>query len=153
MAFDKSGNLFIANAGDNNIEEFDQWNRGSLRNLGCAQPRSPAFDSSGNLYVANYSNNTIEKFNSFGQGSVFTSTNLLSGPIGLAFDSSGNLYVGNHFDGDILEFNSDGIGSVFAYGLEDAANYIAIEVPEPSSFLLATLGGLSLIALLKRKRP
>jgi len=31
--------------------------------------------------------------------------------------------------------------------------WLAIEVPEPSSLLLAALGALSLIALLKRKRP
>ena len=43
-------------------------------------------------------------------------------------------------------------GSVFAYGLENAADYIAIEVPEPSSLLLAALATLSLAAFLRRTR-
>jgi hypothetical protein len=71
---------------------------------------------------------------------VFASTNLLAAPIGLAFDRSGNLYVANHGLGDILEFNPSGVGTVFAYGLEGAANYITIEVPEPSTLLLMGFG-------------
>ena len=115
-------------------------------------PGGLAFDSSGNLFVINGGYGNIEKFNSSGQGSTFTRTNLLAFPEGLAFDSSGNLYVANHGNGEILEFNPNGIGSVFAYGLEGAANYIAIEVPEPSSFLLAAFGALYLVAFLRRNR-
>jgi DNA-binding beta-propeller fold protein YncE len=107
--------------------------------------------------VANYGNDTIEKFNSSGVGSTFAaySTNgvgqYLQAPIGLAFDSSGNLYVANHFTASILEYNSSGTGTLFASGLGNAIN-LAIEVPEPSSLLLAALGALSLVAFLRRKR-
>ncbi len=118
--------------------------------LGLDAPDGLAFDRNGNLYVTNYS--TIEKFNPSGQGSVFTSTNLLLIPIDLAFDSSGNLFVANHGHGNILTFDPSEIGSVFAYGLENAANYIAIEVPDPSTFLLAALAGVSLVAFLRRRR-
>ncbi len=41
--------------------------------------------------------------------------------------------------------------SVFASGFGDPA-YLADQIPEPSPFLLAALGDLSLIAFLKRKR-
>jgi secreted PhoX family phosphatase len=123
---------------------------------GLDNPGGLAFDGNGNLYVAN-GVSTIEKFNSSGQGSTFTSTNLVNLPIDLAFDSSGNLYVANHGAGDILKFKPDGIGSVFAYGLEGAANYIAIkfeDIPEPSSLLLTALGlaAVTLCPFLKLKR-
>ena len=89
-----------------------------------------------------------------GQGSTFASTNLLSLPEGLAFDSSDNLFVANHGDGDVLEFGTNGIGTVYASGLGNAVG-IAIEVPEPSSLLLLSLG-FSLLALHvrhPRRRP
>ncbi len=140
LAFSSSGNLYTGNS-PFTIEKFDTNGVGTVfATSGVDNPNGLTFDSSGNLYVANYSNNTIEKFNPNGQGTIFASTNLLSAPIGLAFDSGGNLYVGNHFRGNILEFNPSGIGSVFANGLEGAANYIAIDVPEPSSLLLLGLG-------------
>ena len=151
LAFDTNGNLYVANH-NNTILEFTPSGTGTVfATSGVHNPQGLAFDSSGNLYVANGGNNTIEEFNSFGQGSVFTSTNLLSQAIGLAFDSSGNLYAADEGNGSIVEFNSSGIGSVFASGLGNA-EYLADEVPEPSAFLLAALGGVSLIAFLKRKR-
>ncbi len=144
LAFDNAGNLYVANY-DNTILKFSTNGTASVfATAGLDNPGGIAFDSSGNLYVANYADGSIQKFNSSGQGSIFTSTNLLSLPIDLAFDSSGNLYVANHGDRDILKFNTSGIGSVFAYGLEDAANYLADEVPEPSAVLLV---GLSLLIL------
>ena len=154
LAFDSSGNLFVANQGNSTIEEFGSSGTGSVfatSASGVDNPYGLAVDSSGNVYVANYSNSSIEKFNPNGQGSTFTSTNLLLDPIGLAFDSTGNLYVANHGHGDILEFNSSGVGSLFASGLGNAVG-IAIDVPEPSSFLLLGLGAMTLCAFLKRKR-
>jgi hypothetical protein len=104
------------------------------------------------IYLSTADLNSILNFDSGGSPSTFANASSgLNYPLGLAFDSSGNLYVANHGDTDILEFNPNGIGSVFASGLGNAVG-IAIEVPEPSSFLLAALGALSLIAFLNRKR-
>jgi sugar lactone lactonase YvrE len=194
LAFDSSGNLYVANAGNNTIEEFNSNGTGSVfatASSGLDLPGGLAFDSSGNLYVAN--ENTVEEFNTNGVGSVFataasginnpyglafydgnlyvanggsadilkikpdgtssvfTSTNLVSEPIGLTFDSSGNLYVGNNGDADILKVNSSGNVSVFASGLGDA-RFLADQVPEPSSLLLLGLAAVSLWPLLKRNR-
>ena len=153
LAFDSGGNLYVANGGNDTIQEFSSSGTGSVfAASGINNPYGLTFDSNGNLYVANGGNNTIEKFNSSGQGSLFTSTNLLSAPIGLAFDSSGNLYVGNHGGSDILKIDPEGDTSVFASGLGNAV-YLAIdEIPEPSSLLLTTLGAVSLVAFLRRKR-
>jgi hypothetical protein len=152
MACDSNGNLFI-NPGNNTIDEVNSNGTESVFvTNGLSNPQGLAFDGNGNLYVADEGDRTIEIFNASGQPSTFTSTNLLNEPIGLAFDGNGNLFVANYGDGDILEFNSNGVGHVFAYGLEGAANYIAIEVPEPSSLLLLGLG-FSLLALVRHRLP
>jgi hypothetical protein len=62
------------------------------------------------IYVSNNGNNTIEQFTLGGVGSTFANTGL-NQPYGLAIDSTGL----------------------------DSPTYIAIAVPEPSSFILAGL--------------
>ncbi len=106
LAFDASGNLYVANyygypntvskvTPDGNITCF----------VGCMssvlnQPDALAFDASGNLYVANGGDNTISKVTPAGIVTPFVhATQGLSVPRGLAFDASGNLYVSNRFDG------------------------------------------------------
>jgi secreted PhoX family phosphatase len=117
LAFDNSGNLYVANAGNNTIEEFGSSGTGSVfatATSGLDFPTDLAFDSSGNLFVANAANNTIVEFNSSATGSVFaTASSGLDMPEGLAFDSSGNLYVANYND-TILKFNTNGVASTFA---------------------------------------
>lgn len=148
ITFDHNGNLFVS---DNSaIEEFNSSGTGSVfatASSGLDLPSGLAFDASGNLYVANY-NDTILKFNTNGVSSVFASSGL-SNPEALAFDSSGNLYVGNQGDLDILKFNASGIGSVFASGLP-GTDYLADQIPEPSSLLLL---GLGICALAVSRRP
>ena len=114
LAFDSSGDLFVANAYNNSIVEFTPGGLGSVfASSGLDNPLGLAIDSAGNVYVANYGNNTIEKFTPAGIGSVFTNTDL-SGPNDLAFDSAGNLYVGNTGNNTIAKFTQGGVGSVFA---------------------------------------
>lgn len=149
LAFDSNGNLYVANYNDTILKFSTNGVASVFAGSGLSNPRGLAFYG-GDLFVANAGNNTIEEFNSSGQGSIFTSTNLLSFPVGLAFDSSGDLYVANTFTGSVDEFNASGIGSVFASGLGNAG-YLAIEVPEPSSFLLLGLG-ISALAFSHRRQ-
>jgi DNA-binding beta-propeller fold protein YncE len=85
LAFDKNGNLYVANAGNNTIEEFNTNDVGTIfASTGLDYPVGLAFDSAGNLYAANMHNNTIEEFNTNGVGTVFASTGL-DDPTYLAF--------------------------------------------------------------------
>jgi sugar lactone lactonase YvrE len=120
LAFDSSGNLYVANSGGGaqgspTIEEFTRSGTGSVfASAGLSFPTALAFDNSGNLFVANAGNNTIEEFNSSGTGSVFaTAASGLDYPGGLAFDNAGNLYAAN-YNNTILKFNTNGAMSVFA---------------------------------------
>ena len=108
MAFDNSGNLYVANRGGNSISKFDTsglYVSNITSNLNV--PTGIAFDSSGNLYVANQDGNSISKFNASG-GFVSNITTNLNYPLGIAFDSSGNLYAANHFVSTISKFDGSG---------------------------------------------
>jgi len=82
IAFDNSGNLYVANSGTNDDYLNDtivKFTTNGVRSTfatatsGLSGPRGLAFDSTGNLYVANSLNGTIEKFTPNGSGSVFAS--------------------------------------------------------------------------------
>ena len=117
LAFDSSGNLYVANNFASTILKYNSSGVGTVFASGLNNPRGLAFDSSGNLYVANNGANTILKYNSSGVGTVFASG--LDFPICVALDGSGNLYVGEtgSLSHDILEYNSSGARTVFASGL------------------------------------
>ena len=110
LAFDASGNLYVANSYGNTIDKITPGGVVSVfASTGLNYPECLAFDRPGNLYVTNYRNNTIERFTPGGVGSVFAS---LNAPFGLAFDASGNLFVSSK--NTIEEFTPGGVGSVFA---------------------------------------
>lgn len=66
LALDSGGNLYVANGGNNTIEEFNSSASGSVfatASSGLNFPIGLAFDTRGDLFVANSGNNTIEEFN------------------------------------------------------------------------------------------
>jgi sugar lactone lactonase YvrE len=104
LAFDASGNLFVAN-GDR-VSEFSPLQGTPTAALtGLDAPTALAFDSSGNLFVtdANYNSTTISEF---APGATTPSATLtgLDAPVSLAFDSSGNLFVANFRNNTVSEF-------------------------------------------------
>ncbi len=100
VAFDRAGNLYVANShSPYSIEKYSPsgTDLGSFTTTtaGLNQPEGLAFDGAGNLYVSNVGNNTIEKYSSAGVGSGHPSSARVSpAPGGLAFNR-GNLYVVN----------------------------------------------------------
>ena len=104
LAFDSSGNLYVANGATNTVSEFAPGSTTPTATLtGLNEPHALAFDSSGNLYVANEGSSTVSEF---APGST-TPTAVLFGldyPDALAFDSSGNLYVANGATNTVSEF-------------------------------------------------
>ena len=107
-------------------------------------------DSSNNLYMTSGLNNNIEKFDSSGHGTIIANSGL-NEPIGLAFDSSGNLYVANHGNNTIEKFDSTGHGTIFASGLAGPM-WVAVQIPEPSTWALLTLGTGTLLGSLRLRR-
>ncbi len=100
LAFDSSGNLYVANEAGTTVSKFAPGSTTPTATLtGLNNPIALAFDSSGNLYVANYYGNTVSRFT---PGSTTPSATLtgLDNPIALVFDSSSNLYVANEAGGN-----------------------------------------------------
>ena len=163
LAFDKAGNLYVANTQNGTIEKFTSGGVGSLYANTLSTTDAPArlaFDAAGNLFVADFTGGNIEKITTAGVASIFATAGLVR-PNGLAFDSSGNLYASNASPTNtVVKFTPAGVESPFASGgglnsptylqfTSDAGVPLALPFPEPSSFLLAGVGG---IALLRRSR-
>jgi DNA-binding beta-propeller fold protein YncE len=158
LTFDGNGNLYELSEMANSIVKIDPSGNesvfASLSNSGL-RTVGLTFDSSGNLYVAIDSYGVIEKFDPNGTESVFAAvygTGRGGDLNGLAIDSSGNLYASS-FEARVLKCDPSGNVSLFAgasaglYG----AGFMAFQVPEPATWLLAISGALLVCPLLRRK--
>jgi sugar lactone lactonase YvrE len=94
IAFDASGNLYIADSGNNRIRKVSNGTITTLVGGGSITLNSPAavaVDSSGNVYIADTGNGIVRKWSN-GVTTTVASTGL-SSPSGIAVDGSGNLYI------------------------------------------------------------
>jgi DNA-binding beta-propeller fold protein YncE len=118
LAYDQTGNLYVANGNNNTIEKFTTNGVASVfaadpgDNSVLNGPTGLVFDRDGNLYTANYFGNSIETFSTNGTPSTFAtddgSYSVVISPEGLAFDQAGNLYVANSGGNFISKFAADG---------------------------------------------
>jgi sugar lactone lactonase YvrE len=142
VAADSSGNLYVADTGNNLIRKITQAGvvttlagtaglSGDADATGAAarfnQPSGVAVDSSGNVYVADTYNYTIRKISPFGVVTTIAGLAGLSGdldatgsaarfhkPSSVAVDGSGNLYVTDSDSDTIREINSGGVVTTLA---------------------------------------
>ena len=86
----------------------------------------------------------------------FNGTNLVYDETKVVSATNATLFTFNYLNIDRLYFNSSGgepaFGTVGEPGTFIMDNFMFEFIPEPSTFLLAALGSVSLVALLKRKR-
>jgi YD repeat-containing protein len=120
--FEAKGHLWVADTGNNRIEEFTAGSGPKcLVSFGEAgsepgklnAPQGIAVDSKGNIWVADTGNNRIEEYNSEGKylaefGSTGSEKGQLKEPTAIAFDSKGNLWVADTGNNRIQKFNSEG---------------------------------------------
>ena len=111
LAFDSSGNLYVADIGTNQISKITPGGAVSFF-ASVATPTGLAFDTSGILYAASAGAGQIDKITSGGVVSLFATVS--SNVHGLAFDGSGNLYAANPSFNDIRKITPGGSVSTFA---------------------------------------
>ena len=128
LAVDGSGNVYVADYGNNEIREIAPdgtvstpygsltGKSGSTNGSGNSalfnSPNAVAVDGTGNLYVADTGNNLVRKISSGTSSTFVNSAAGLSGPEGVAVDGSGNVYVADTGNNVIRRITSDGTVSI-----------------------------------------
>ncbi len=125
VAVDGSGNVYVAESGNNRIQKFDssgnfllKWGTPGFGDGQFNQPTGVAVDSSGNVYVADKYNDRIQKFDSNGNflfpwGTNGSSDGQFSASRSVAVDSSGNVYVADEFNDRIQKFSQITMADIF----------------------------------------
>ncbi len=116
VALDAKGNVWVTDAKNNRVEEFNQ--RGEyVRRFGwegtgvgdVQEPYGVAVDAKGNVWVADTGNNRVEEFSEIGEyiraATVGSGGVALKSPHGIAVDSKGNVWVADTGNNRIQEFN------------------------------------------------
>jgi len=116
LIFDGEGNLYVANAGSNQILIYDsQLVQKTSISAGLDFPVRLAFDSFGDLYVANFKNDSITVYDpNLHQIVAKTIAQHLHSPLGVAVDAYGDVFAANNGSNTISVFNVDGI---YVWGL------------------------------------
>jgi tripartite motif-containing protein 71 len=120
VATDSSGNVYVADEGNNRIAKFDS-SGNLLLSVGSAgsgdgeltDPDGVAVDSAGDIYVADTGNNRVEEFDGLGNyvrswGSYGSGTGQFQDPDDITVDGSGNVYVTDTDNDRIEKFDSVG---------------------------------------------
>lgn len=134
VAVDQSGNLWIANSGNNSVSELSPVGAalsptGGYTAGGIDLPYALAIDASGNAWVANSGSNNITKLTPLGAtGTSYGGNTSLHVPKGIAIDASGDVWVSNTTASTVSAFDSQGgvlTGSPYTVGIT-APNAIII---------------------------
>jgi len=128
IAVDASGNIYIADAGNNVIRKITAGTVSTLAgsdSTGMADgppatatffgPAGVTLDAANNVYVADAGNNLIRMVSPAGNVTTLAGLNgEFSNPTGVAINSSGTLFVANYLGNNILQVNSAGVVNPFA---------------------------------------
>jgi DNA-binding beta-propeller fold protein YncE len=123
VATDASGNVYVADTGNNRIQKFDsngnfisKWSIEGADEGQFSAPYAISTDSGGNVYVS-IGNDRIQKFDS--RGNLITewgywgrAEGQFDGPGGIAVDSLGNVYVADSGNDRIEKFSPDEQGLI-----------------------------------------
>lgn len=89
LAFDREGNLYVANQHGNTVQRFTSEGTflDTFASTGLKDPFALAFDAAGDLYISNQSGGTIRRYSSCGDdlGDFAVVSTPYANPVGLAF--------------------------------------------------------------------
>lgn len=142
MAYDASGNLYIANWSAGTVLRFASDGQRSVFAEGLRGPSGLAISPAGDIYVASYSEDLVWRFTPAGDQSVFVRG--LATPAGLSFDARGRLLIANRRTNQILAAHPDGKIDVAAEGLQTPVG--AVELSNGDLLVSNIAGGISLVS-------
>lgn len=142
MAYDASGNLFVANWSAGTVLRFSPDGRRSVFAQGLSGPSGLAISSAGDIYVASYNEDLVWRFAPNGAQTVFVRG--LATPAGLSFDARGRLLIANRRTHQILAAHPDGKIEIAAEGLQTPVG--AVELPNGELLVSNIAGGISLVS-------
>lgn len=120
VAVDSSGDLWVADTGNNRIEEFNQqgeylsqFGSEGSGNGQLSEPAALAVTREGDIWVADTGNDRVEEFSP--SGKYITQIDPQEGepgyleePEGVAVDRDGDVWVSDTYKGELVEFNAQG---------------------------------------------
>jgi hypothetical protein len=119
IAVDTSGNVYVADTGNNYVEVFNssltavaEFNGSTSANGVFSNPSAVAVDSSGNVYVVDASNQYVKIFNSgtYSYSTEFwTAVSSDSDVYGITLDGSNNIYLADSGTGQLEDYTSAGV--------------------------------------------
>ncbi len=133
VAVDGSGNVYVADGGNNQVKVYDASSGSFVTSWGGFGSADGKFNglkgvavSGTDVYVVDTGNNRIQKFDSSGTyltqwGSSGTGNSQFSSPAAIAVDTSGNVYVADTGNNRIQKFDSTG-GHLATYGSAGTGN-------------------------------
>lgn len=142
LAYDSSGNLFVANWSEGTVLRFTPDGQRHVFAQGLRGPSGLAISPAGDIYVASYSEDLVWRFTPGGEQSIFVRG--LATPAGLSFDIRGRLLVANRRTHQILAVNPNGAAEVVAEGLQTPVG--AVELSSGDLLVSNIAGGVSLVS-------
>ena len=136
MAFDRGGNLFVAEWGAGRISRIAPDGARTTFADSLSGPSGLAIDADGSIYVASYSRDEVYRFTPAGERE--TAITGLATPAGLGFDRTGRLLVANRRTNEILAFDKAGTHSIAVSGLRTPVG--AVHRPD-GGFIVSNIGG------------
>ncbi len=106
MAFDKDGNLLVAEWSAGRVTRIAPDGGRTVLASGLSGPSGLAIDDEGHLFVASYSRSVIWEIHPDGRSEVALEG--LATPAGIGFDRDGRMMIANRRTNQILVVNEDG---------------------------------------------
>jgi hypothetical protein len=119
VAVDAAGDVFVANAGNNAVQEVLPDGTILTIGFGFLDPRGVAVDAAGDVFVADEGNNAVKEV--LPNGTILTIGSGFTYPHGVALDAAGDVFVADFGNNAVYEVLPNGtiltIGSGFSYPL------------------------------------
>lgn len=136
MAFDATGNLYVAEWGAGRVSRIDSQGRRSIFAEGLSGPSGLAIGADGTIYVASYSRDEVYRFTPEGVRNVHVTG--LATPAGIGFDRAGRLLIANRRTNQILAVAANGRLEPVIEGLQTPVG--SVQTPD-GGYVVSNIGG------------